>query len=124
MISGYYSITLYRADNNFFGFRVNRFGPGIFKIVEITPGSPADTNGKMTFGDYLLAVNNRIITANFDINMITSIIRGSGNTLRLRLTSRPAIPGNALNFKGEHFVINIIISNILHEPITSILKYG
>ena len=95
---GEYSITLNRGEGNSFGFRVKHFGSGTFKVVDITPGSPADINGNIDFGDTLVSVNDEAITENTHINMITNSIKESRNYLRLRLKSTPYLIGKILNF--------------------------
>ena len=90
---GHYSITLHREEYGSFGFRLQQFKAGIFKVVEVTPGSPADLQGPIEIGDSLLTVNGRIVSEESDINSITKVIKDSGTTLKLRLNSRPIVPG-------------------------------
>ena len=94
---GHYSVTLNRENHDNFGFRLQPFEPGIFKVVEVTPGSPADVQGHMNIGDSLLTINGRIVSEASDMKSITEVIRESGDTLILRLSSRPIVPGKINN---------------------------
>ena len=91
---GHYSVTLNRENHGSFGFRLQPFEPGIFKVVEVTPGSPADVQGNINIGDSLLTINGRIVSEASDMKSITEVIRDSGTILNLRLSSRPIVPGN------------------------------
>ena len=90
---GHYSVTLNRENHGSFGFRLQPFEPGIFKVVEVTPGSPADVPGHINIGDSLLTINGRIVSEASDMKSITEVIRDSGATLNLRLSSRPIVSG-------------------------------
>ena len=90
---GHYSIILNREEYGSFGFRLQQFEAGIFKVVEVTPGSPAYLQGPIDIGDSLLTVNGRIVSEASDIKSITKVIKDSGTTLKLRLSSLPIIPG-------------------------------
>ena len=100
-----------RDDKNSYGFLLKKFGPGNFKVVDITPRSPADINGKVNLGDTLVAINDKMINEFTDIDMITEKIRKSGNSVRLRLTSRLHVPGTVLNLIRHYFLCDV---NPLH----------
>ena len=107
LIVGDYSIDLTRDDKNSYGFLLKKFGPGNFKVVDITPRSPADINGKVNLGDTLVAINDKMINEFTDIDMITEKIRKSGNSVRLRLTSRLHVPGTVLNLIRHYFLCDV-----------------
>ena len=93
-------MVLQRNDTNFFGFGLKQSGPGYFEISYITPLGSADKNGMVAIGDNVIAVNDQTVTESTSLEMITTIVRESGKTLRLTLNSLN-------NRQGKILMINI-----------------
>ena len=100
---------LQRDDRNSFGFGLKQSGPGHFEISHITLHGPAYKNGKMTKGDNVIAINDMKITEKIDLDTITTMVKESGNTMRLTLNFGNMRQGMILIF-GMNIVpmINII----------------
>ena len=62
-------------------------------MVEVTPGSPADVQGGINYGDSLLTINKKYVSEDTDIKAITKAIENSGNIIKMRLSTRPIVPG-------------------------------
>ena len=91
-----YSVALQRNERNSFGFVLKQYGPGYFEVAHITPQGSAHKNGKMAIGDNIIAINNIAITKSMSLEMITRMVRESGNILRLTLNPRKIRQGNIL----------------------------
>ena len=91
-----YSVALQRKDSDFFGFGIKQSGPGFFEISHITPFGTADKNGKIARGDNVIAINDVALTESMNLEMITTMVRETGNTLRLTLNSKNRRQGNIL----------------------------
>ena len=95
-ISDGYSVALQRNERNSFGFVLKQYGPGHFEVAHITPLGSAQKNGKMAIGDNVIAINNMAITESISLEMITTMVRESGNILRLTLNPKKIRKGNIL----------------------------
>ena len=89
-------MALQRNERNSFGFVLKQYGPGYFEVAHITPLGPAHENGKMVVGDNVIAINNMAITKSMSLEMITTMVRESGNILRLTLNPKKIRQGNIL----------------------------
>ena len=87
-------MALQRNERNSFGFVLKQYGPGHFEVAHITPLGYAHKNGKMAIGDNVIAINNMAITKSMSLEMITSMVRESGNQLRLTLYPKNIRQGN------------------------------
>ena len=89
-------MALQRNERNSFGFVLKQYGPGHFEVAHITPLGSAHKNGKMAIGDNVIAINNMAITKSMNLEMITTMVRESGNILRLTLNPQKVGQGNIL----------------------------
>ena len=80
-------------DKGYFGLSLKQFGPGYFKISRIKPQGPAYKNGIIAVGDEVIAINDKQITETTDLDVISTIVKESGSTLKLMLKSPNFNPG-------------------------------
>ena len=90
MILEGYSVILEHDENGSFGFGINQFGPGLFKIINVKFRGPAYNNSRMQVGDILVGVDNIPITKSTNIQMINEMVMKSGNEIKLTLSSIPS----------------------------------
>ena len=99
-------MALQRNERNSFGFVLKQYGPGHFEVASITPLGSAHKNGQMAVGDNVIAINNIVITKSISLEMITTMVRESGNMLRLTLNPKKIRQGN-LSINSINIVLTI-----------------
>ena len=80
-------------DKGYFGLSLKQFGPGHFTISRINPQGPAYKNGRIAVGDDVIAINDVQITETTSLDVILTIVKESGSTLKLMLKSQNFNPG-------------------------------
>ena len=80
-------------DKGYFGLSLKQFGPGYFKISGIKPQGPAYKNGRIDVGDEVIAINDVQIMETTNLDVILTMVKKSGSTLKLILKSQNFNPG-------------------------------
>ena len=80
-------------DTGYFGLSLKQFGPGHFKISRINPQGPAYKSRRIAVGDDVIAINDVQITETTSLDVILTIVKESGSTLKLMLKSQNFNPG-------------------------------
>ena len=92
-ISGAYSAVLKLDEKGYFGLSLKQFGPGHFRISRIKPQGPAYKNRRIAVGDEVISINDVQITESTNLDVILTIVKESGSTLKLMLSSQNFNPG-------------------------------